>query len=152
MCSSDLRAVPVIDLAEADHTFPVQGKGMDRQVVLQRIVQRLMEKGGVDVLLSFGKQARKRNGDKIFVLADLNPLGICRLLQISAPFFRGCQADQVAHLAGNPFRPQCSIQAQIPVIFRIRTDISGFQSKNRVVEFLDLSFQLRKPFIEYFLV
>ena len=29
---------PVIDLAEADHTFPVQGKGMDRQVVLQRIV------------------------------------------------------------------------------------------------------------------
>ena len=32
------RAVPVIDLAEADHTFPVQGKGMDRQVVLQCIV------------------------------------------------------------------------------------------------------------------
>ena len=57
------RAVPVIDLAEADHTFPVQGKGMDSQIVLQRIIQRLMEKGGVDVLLSFGKQARKCNGD-----------------------------------------------------------------------------------------
>ena len=43
------RAVPVIDLAEADHTFPVQGKGVDSQVVLQCIIQRLMEKGGVDV-------------------------------------------------------------------------------------------------------
>ena len=31
-------SVPVIDLAEADYTFPVQGKGMDSQVVLQRIV------------------------------------------------------------------------------------------------------------------
>ena len=71
-------AVPVIDLAEADHTFPVQGKGMDRQVVLQCIVQRLMEKGSVDVLLSFGKQARKRNGDQIFVLADFNSLRACR--------------------------------------------------------------------------
>ena len=44
-------SVPVIDLAEADYTFPIQGKGMDSQVVLQCIVQRLMEKGGIGMLL-----------------------------------------------------------------------------------------------------
>ena len=111
-----------------------------------------MEKGSVDVLLSFGKQARKRTGNKIFVLADLNPWVICRFFSVAAPCFRGGQTDQVPHLAGDPLSTQRSVHTQIPVVFRICTNISGFQGKNGVVEFLDLSFQLRKPFIEYFLV